>query len=383
MKTKALQDVFIKILRSELNETELDESVKKELTPDVIAALFSLSKRHEVSHIAASSLLKNGLLFDEEIKSKYNDAEIMSIYRCEQMRYAYEQICGTFDEESIPYIPLKGSVIRPYYPKESMRTSCDIDILIKEENIDAAIKALRKKGFKCGEKNYHDVSLFSPNKIHLELHFSIQENIDKLDAVLKDAWLYARPKNGCCYEFSEEFFVFYMFAHISYHFLGGGCGIRSLMDIWVMEHKMGITYLKAEAILKKADIYKFAIEITKLTDACFNSDKMDDFSKELLSYILKGGTYGSIQNNIAVDAPQSHLTASHALKRMKITRESLSIEYPILEKAPVLFIFCWIHRTARLIFRYIKRLFKKKKIKKHISENRYEKSKKMLKKLGL
>ena len=39
MEVKALQDILIKILRSELTETELDASVKEQLTPDVISAL--------------------------------------------------------------------------------------------------------------------------------------------------------------------------------------------------------------------------------------------------------------------------------------------------------------------------------------------------------
>lgn len=36
MEVKAIEDIFIKILRSELTETELDDSVKEQLTPDVI-----------------------------------------------------------------------------------------------------------------------------------------------------------------------------------------------------------------------------------------------------------------------------------------------------------------------------------------------------------
>ena len=132
----------------------------------------------------------------------------MSVYRNEQIKYAYNQICDIFNNESIPYIPLKGSVIRPYYPEESMRTSCDIDILVREENLKTAIDALVKKGFKCGERHYHDVSLFSEAHVHLELHFNIQENIDKLDAVLKDAWQYAKLTDGSKYEFTNEFFVF-------------------------------------------------------------------------------------------------------------------------------------------------------------------------------
>lgn len=68
------------------------------------------------------------------------------------MKSAFRDICSIFDKIKIAYIPLKGAVIRPYYPYDSMRTSCDIDILIHEEDLELAIKNLIEKGYKCGEK---------------------------------------------------------------------------------------------------------------------------------------------------------------------------------------------------------------------------------------
>ena len=139
MSANTIQDIFIKILRSELTETELDDSVKEQLTPDVVSALYSLADRHDLAYIALSSLHKCGLKYDDAVYSKLDQKAIMSVYRNEQIKYAFAQICDTFDQSSIPYIPLKGSVIRPFYPQESMRTSCDIDILIHEQDIDFAV----------------------------------------------------------------------------------------------------------------------------------------------------------------------------------------------------------------------------------------------------
>ncbi len=383
MEVKALQDTFINILRYELNETKLDRDAKAELTPEVISALFSLSKRHDLTHIVSSFLYNNDLLVDEETKLKYSREEIISVYRYEQIRYAYDKICGIFDEADIPYIPLKGSVIRPYYPRESMRTSCDIDILIKEDHLNVAVEALTDKGFICGEKNYHDVSLYSPNKIHLELHFNIQENIDTLDVVLKDAWNYAMPKSGCCYEFTKEFFLFYIFAHMSYHFLSGGCGIRSLMDIWVIEHKMGITYYQAEGLLEAAGIYAFAKEISTLVDACFSNKPKDEFHEALLSYIFNGGVYGSVENNIAINNSKPYVTPRYIINRIFVPYKDIIIEYPFVKRVPLFYIFCLLHRTVKLFFRFVKRIFKWKGIAKNISVSQVEKSIDIRGRLGL
>lgn len=350
MGVTSIQDIFIKILRSELTETELDNSVKEELTPDVVSALYSLAVRHDLAHIVASYLHKCGLKSEYAVCSEFNQKEIMSIYRNEQMKYAYAQICDTFDQASIPYIPLKGSVIRPYYPQESMRTSCDIDILVKEENLEEAIDALVRKGFKSGDRNYHDVSLFSEAGVHLELHFNIQENIYKLDAVLKDAWQYAKLTDGSQYKFTDDYFAFHMFAHMSYHFLSGGCGIKSLMDIWIMGHKMGVTYECSKELLEKAGIYRFAAEISTLVESCFSDKPKDEFSDMLLSYIFSGGVYGTSQNKIAVKKSETKSTLLYALQRLFMPYKSMVIRYPILHKIPFLLPFCWIVRLSKMLF---------------------------------
>lgn len=350
MDTKTLQDILIQILRFELNQTEPDASVKEQLTPEVLHSLYSLSKQHDSAHIVADFLYRQGLLTNDEISEKYNKQAMISVYRYERMKYAYEQICNTFDEASIPYIPLKGSVIRPYYPKESMRTSCDIDILVKEKDLESAIEALTRKDFRCGEINYHDVSLWTPNNVHLELHFSIQENIDTLDAVLKDAWLYAILAKGGCYAFTEEFFVFHMFAHMSYHFLSGGCGMKALADVWVMEHKMGIQYECARQLLEKAGIYRFAMEISRLVDVCFSGKEKDDFSEILLSYIIGGGVYGTVQNKIAVEKSETKNTFLYALQRLFLPYKSMITLYPMLKRLPFLLPICWIARFCKMLF---------------------------------
>ncbi len=350
MEEKTLQDIFIKILSSELNETELDSTVKKQLTPDMISALYSLSKRHDLAHVVANSLYKNGLTATDEISTKFQQESILSIYRCMNMQHTLNEIYSIFDEEKIPHIPLKGSIIRSYYPEESMRTSCDIDILIKEESLDAAIDALIQKGFKCGEKNYHDVSLYSPNKIHLELHFNIQENIDTLDAVLKDAWSYATLKHNSCYEFTKEFFLFHMFAHMSYHFLAGGCGMKSLMDAWIIEHKMCISYNDAENLLNKAEIYKFAKEMSNLANICFSEAPKDEFTDSLLSYIFTGGVYGSSRNKIAIKKSKNNSIVVYALKRFFLPYKTMVYLFPVLKKFPVLLPFCWVARFFQKIF---------------------------------
>lgn len=384
MEVKAVQDIFIKILRSELTETELDDSVKEQITPNAVSFLYSLANRHDLAFAVLSSLHKCGLTNNDEIYAKFHQKAIMSVFRNEQIKYAFAQICDTFNQASIPYIPLKGSVIRPFYPQESMRTSCDIDILIKEDHLADAIDAIVQKGFRCGERNYHDVSLFSQANVHLELHFNIQENIDKLDAVLKDAWRYAELTDGSQYQFTDEFFVFHMFAHMSYHFLSGGCGMKSLMDIWVMEYKMGITYECARELLEKADIYRFAAEISKLANICFSGEAKDEFSDTILSYIFSGGVYGTNTNRVAVQQQQKGGSVKYALSKIFIPYDTIKFHYPILQKYRFLTPIMEVRRWGKLIFcGHLKRTVKELKFNGNISKEEALQTRRLLEKLGL
>lgn len=350
MEQKEVQHIFTEILYLTVNEIQNFDDIKHKITPDVLSSVYQLAKKHDLAHVISDFVYRAGIDVGGELQLKLQREALISVYRCEHMNYAFEEICGAFDKAGISYIPLKGSVLRPYYPYESMRTSCDIDILIHENDLDTAIVSLEAKGYCCGERNYHDVSLYSSDKIHLELHFSIQENMDGLDSVLKDAWKYAVPISNTRYAFSNDFFAFHMFAHMAYHFVSGGCGIRSLLDIWVMEHKMCVSCLSAKALLEKAGIYQFAVEMSDIAEQCFTNNSGDDFADSVLKYIFQGGVYGNSENHIAVDKSKSQSSVIYAIKRLFLPYKYMVISYPILKKAPYLLPFCWIVRLVKAVF---------------------------------
>ncbi len=350
MDEREYQSILIEILYSAMNEVESSPALAKKVTPDILSSVYRLAKKHDLAHIVSKFIHQNQIEVSDDLKAQFQREELMSIYRHEQMKYAYEEICAAFEEANMPYIPLKGSVLRPYYPFESMRTSCDIDILIHESDLKSAIACLEGKGYRCGDRNYHDVSLYSPNKIHLELHFNIQENMDPLDKVLKDAWNYTSLAQGSRYDFSKEFFAFHIFAHLACHFVSGGCGFRSLLDIWVMEHKMGICCSCAKELLEKAAIYQFATEMRNLAELCFTHNDKDVAWDPVLQYIFQGGVYGSAENQIAVDKSQTKSSFTYVLKRIFLPYKLMVLSYPFLQKAPYLLPVFWVVRWVKAMF---------------------------------
>ena len=141
---------------------------------DEVLAFF---KKHDLTHLLEE--IPDGEIKSEKIKEidkRVKNERFKAIYRYGMTDSDFCDICDLFESEKIPFIPLKGSVIRELYPEPWMRTSCDIDILIHEYDLDRAVKALSEKlEFVPKRKNGHDQTLLSTSGMHFELHYNLIE----------------------------------------------------------------------------------------------------------------------------------------------------------------------------------------------------------------
>ena len=267
-----------------------------------LAPLYKLSKSHNMAHIIASALSKLGIIDNDEISQKFSKQQILAIYRYERLNYDVEQIYEIFEKAKIPFMPLKGAVIRAIYPEPWMRTSCDIDILIKEDDLNRAIDVLKEElGYTSEEnRNYHDISLYSPNGVHLELHFSIMENMDSIDKLLCQVWSYSVLADGTEYQYRQtnEYLLFHHIAHMSYHFVSGGCGIKPFLDLHLMQQKMKFDLQKVQELCSICGLQTFYDKVTELTKVWFERKPCDGIILKMQSYILQGGVYGTLENKV-------------------------------------------------------------------------------------
>ena len=173
MDQRTIQILFA-LLRSAIRGTKLTESEQNSYSADVLQDLLKISAKHDVVH-----LLVLGLKQNELIPKEHDDIEkyiLKAVYRYERIRYEYDNLCSALEKAQIPFLPLKGSVIRKYYPEAWMRTSCDIDVLVHREDLENAISYLvSNQNYIEKERATHDVSLFTQTRIHVELHFDLVE----------------------------------------------------------------------------------------------------------------------------------------------------------------------------------------------------------------
>ena len=384
-----IANVLFSLIRQEITSVPVDREIVKNISEETLQALWELSKAHDMAHIVGNALLRIGVLSQEGISKLFRNAILRAVYRYEGITYELGRICQTLEKAQIPFIPLKGSVIRQYYPEPWMRTSCDIDILVHEESLEQAISLLAEElNYTKDRKGSHDFSLYSPNGIHLELHYDLVEGdvANAAGKVLKSVWEYVSSKTGFTYwqEMSDAMFYFYHIAHMAKHLQQGGCGIRPFVDLWILNKLDSPDIKERGALLKKAHLYKFAQAADKLNAVWLTDAAHDSVTQKLQDYIFHGGTYGALDSQIAIRQQKKGGKLQYAISKIIIPYSVIKHHYPVLQRHPWLTPLMQVRRWGKLIFfGHMRRSIKELAYSQSISKMQAEEIQVFLEQIGL
>ena len=347
---QAVEKVFFSLIRFEINGNESCDEIKNLITPDVLPALFKLSKRHDLAHLIGDALDKSGLLPEgTEVKKRFLRERNMAVYRYEQQQYELEQICEVLKKAKIPFIPLKGAVMRQYYPEAWMRTSCDIDILIREENLQQVIGVLQEKiDYRYENTGNHDAHLFAESGVHLELHYKLNPNHEPWNALLESIWGYLIDGKAYHGVLTQEMFYFYHIAHMAGHFKVGGCGVRSFLDLFLLRKCISYNQEVLDGLLEQGGLESFNQAACALSDYWFGDGKATSFILELNDFILNAGMYGDMENRVAIVKAGKKSKCKILFSRIILPYEQLKYKYPTLQKWPILYPFYVVKRMFLL-----------------------------------
>ncbi len=334
MDQRTIQILFA-LLRSAICGTKITEEEKNNYSPDLLQDLLKISSVHDVVHLLVLGLKQNELITKEN--AELEKCILKAIWRYERIEYEYENLCAALENAHIPFLPLKGSVIRKYYPEAWMRTSCDIDILVHREDLEIAISYLvSHENYVEKERATHDVSLFTQNGIHVEIHFDLVEEGRAQNAIdiLRSVWenVTLRENSEYWYEMTDAYFYFYHIAHMAKHFENGGCGIRPFIDLWILDHMKDIDLSARDVLLSQGRLLKFSNASRMLSEVWFGGKEPDELSLQMQEFLLHGGVYGSTDNRVALQQKKKGGRMGYVLSRIFIPYAKLKRYYPVLEK---------------------------------------------------
>ena len=323
------------------------KALKGNLTPQPLSAedsaqLMQFARAHSLSYIAANAL-----------GTEYTKDRMLALTVAEHQKHACALFCDALESAGIDHIVLKGPSVRKYYPDPYMRASCDVDILVRECDLEKAEAVLDPvMPFKSKNKRFHDIKYIYSPALALELHFSISENDEKSDPTLMQVWDYTKPFENTRHRFemTNEFLMFYLSAHMAYHFLGGGCGIRSFMDIYVLNSNMDYDIAVTKNLCEKCGLLDFFNAVCATAEVWFGSGEHTQITLDIEKYILPGGTYGSFENKMSVNSTVHKNKFKYVLFGFFPPLKSMQYAYPRLEKLPFLLPVYWVFRAFRLAF---------------------------------
>ncbi|MBE7040948.1 MAG: hypothetical protein E7400_03170 [Ruminococcaceae bacterium] len=317
--------------------------------PEVFSELLRLSTRHSVTPLIAESLSRHGFLTEEDVAESYRHISYRSFIKWQQQEIELQKVTALFETHYIHYMPLKGAVLRNFYPEAWMRTSCDIDILVQEEQLSAARKVLIEElGYREDNKTDHDVMLIAPNGVQLELHYDFSEK----QVSTSDVWATAHHNEGSYrYEMSPEWFYLHHLAHMAKHFVLGGCGIRTFIDLWLMKKNMPYDEERLNEMLRQCELLLFAENMLALVSDWMAGKDLTDIQKQILEFVLTGGTYGVLDNRVAVSHSRKQNFLLYVFTRVFPNYKAMVYLYPILRKHRILMPFCQVHRWFHLLNR--------------------------------
>ena len=385
-----IEDIMFSLLRSEIGADEVDLTTFGKLSHELYAQLYVLSKKHDLSHLIASALSRMEMLGGDEVSQKFNKQLMVALYRDGQQEYALDQLSTVLESAKIPHIMLKGAVVRNFYPQSWLRTSCDIDVLVRGGDVAIAMEALRHAGYSRTEDcSTHDYNFISPNQVHVELHYTLTHDgkLALADRMLEAVWdRYAVPhaEGSYQYDMKPEAFILYHISHMGRHLVDGGCGIRPFIDLWLIEKNMPFDKDQLRLLLERAGLLTFYEAVTKLRDVWLSGDQHDEGTRNLEAFILTGGAYGTVNNAAKVNVARGSGKIRSFFSIMFLPKKNLQVIYPILVKYPILLPFYQVKRWFN-VFRKRKREKVKQIVGLHgdVTQSEADSAKGLLQSLGL
>ena len=309
------------------------------------AELFHTAERHMLTATVAYALELAGIH-----DASFEQARVKAIRKTAIMDTEQAKVFERLEEAGIWYMPLKGAVLKDLYPSYGIRQMSDRDILVDADKMEEVRTIMEDLGFttKHYGEHHHDC-YFKPPLSNFEMHWKLFEpeqgkRITEYYSNVKTRFI----KDDCNkygWHFSPEDFYIHMVTHEFKHYSGNGTGLRSLLDIYVYLKNVQFDdgYVAAET--QKLGISDFEKANRELALDVFSGKPLADAEQSMLKRFAVAGTYGSTElfaeNQLAAKGRKGYF-----LSRLTLPYAVMKEHYPILEKCPVLYPFCWLHRLV-------------------------------------
>lgn len=320
----------------------------------ILDKVYQCASRHMMSAIVAKGIEKAGLA-DQRSSRELGRA----LHRAILFENAWKEIAGELEIAGIHYLPLKGVVLKQYYPSFELREMSDHDILIDPSRAEDVKNIMEELGYSTEKYGIsgHDVYYKKPVlnfEMHRELFSQLSGNA--IFEYYRDVNRFLQGKEYHHSLSAEDFYV-YMIAHEFKHFSGSGTGLRSLLDTYVFLKQVSLDIEYVEREIAKLGLSEFEQQNRSLALKLFSGETVSETENQMLEYIASSGIYGTmsnrINNRIKAYGGRKERYILHRLIAPISPRnkdyDAYAREYPLFYKHKILLLFLPFYRIYRAL----------------------------------
>lgn len=357
--------LFFQVLKDYMN------GKPTELPPEAdLVKLCDWAKVHKLGGIFFAQCGLN-LMQHPAIYSKLQNAFGSAVYQAATREKDYAELKAAFTQAGIPFIPVKGAVIAPFYPDPQLRTMSDLDLVVRTEDKERIRDVLTPLGFR--NKRWSDVEWhYARNTSLFELQAELIRpnalNNKALQDYINDTWSHAVSENGS-FRLNDSFHFLYLMVHIAKHLRIVGIGFRSFYDLAILmqrcPERLDWKWIRTES--ERLHFFRFVMLCLAMTERWFDvpspfpTDELTDtFFNTMTEKIFANGVFGFNSADNTVALLSSELVRSGKdlsfRNRIRVARKLafppyrdliLSSKYGYLKGHPWLLPCAWVHRAVQ------------------------------------
>lgn len=286
----------------------------------------------------------------------FEQSVIQEAYFSVNREVLLKEVAESFLQEGIPFICMKGAVLRDLYPTPELRSMGDIDLIIKSEDRQISDSIMSDKlGYRKFVDN-HDVWTYDLGTFEFEIHdhmfYEHLTNHVDYKSYFDQIWDHAKLGEvfGFCspnmYVPDEAFHFLYLMTHTAKHVVNKGMGFRAYLDMIFLSRRIKTdkewNWIREE--LEKLQLLDFTRVCFAFCERWFG-EKMplkpmipeETFYQKVMEKTFQDGTFGlNNQENTGANATKEILRDDRDYLRssLKLTMSKLFPPYEDMQLIP-------------------------------------------------
>ncbi|MBR3149416.1 MAG: nucleotidyltransferase family protein [Eubacterium sp.] len=290
-------EYLVHLIYCALNDAQPEEKPDDVSFDDV----FLLGKEHEVGNIAFLSVQKLNNKPSEELYNEWQVFYYHSIQRNARQLAEYNALTKLLSDNKIRWTEAQGTITKKYYPLPEWRMMSDIDLLVDVENLDKISALMSSLGHKVLDYSENELNVFPEKGTEIEFHTEFftefyKGSFERYSGAINHPFEHAVPdeENEYKWVLDDTYYYLYSLLHTIKHFEYAGCGIRRILDLYILknklEDKVDMDYISAK--LDEFDFTPLYEKLLQLEAYWFEGKEPECDLTETVKDIIMSGNHG-------------------------------------------------------------------------------------------